>query len=150
LFAPGIAKNATHALAALKKAARHKKSYYVEADLPGLGKNFLTRKNLSAAIAAYGNYLQLFGLLEMLLEPASAKKAPGSASAKSTAASALLRGLSASVEASLDRDSARGGKIHPDYFTFHAENPTEDDVCRRLRQDVETLLGPLQNRLGGR
>jgi len=140
LFAPTLEAHVLKALAALKNAARRNKAFYLEREIPGLGRNFLSRKNLASGISAYENYLKFVQFRIVSLKSTLAPP-------KLSEATRLMHGLIASAETSLARDDMRGRKIFPDYTAFHGKLPENDAVCLRLKKDVESLLGPLRKRL---
>ncbi len=144
MFAPRIAISALRALEALRRAAAGPtKIFYLEPDLPGLGKNFLRRENLAAAIAAYENHARLASLQLLLRDDAPELTEQ---EIRSLDPAAWFDGLRRSVENSLAKDGKRGAEIFEDYSAFHGE-PARDPVCIRLGRDCERLLEPLRERL---
>ncbi len=133
------------------------REYYLEEQIPGMGKNFLRPKALEQALSAYSDYLCFFLLRAHADNPRSAWPGVWSPLVDAVAAeldsgpdirlylkSQLFRilDLGRAVTASLARDDKRGKKIFDDYADFHP-SPETDGAVLRLGEDLADLSSRL-------
>ncbi|HKP97066.1 MAG TPA: DUF4954 family protein [Fibrobacteria bacterium] len=152
IFTPALAHKVLKAHQSLR-AAPADLPYHLEADLPGLGKNFLRGPQRARSLAAYEDYLAFFLLRTYTDRPQEAwdpdLHALTAAIAKELSAGPdpkpylaaqrpRLAALKVSVRASLLRDDTRGRQIFDDYADFHTP-PEEDATVLRLDQDLLEL-----------
>jgi hypothetical protein len=146
-----------------RSATSHGTVLYTEAEVPGLGKNFLREDVRRQAIAAYTAALRRYAL-RVLLADAEGQTPPAEAMALAReladehlpgldreARLRLLVGIerenAAIVQASREADDRRGVRIIPDYAAAHAP-ATSDPVVRdawarvqRTEERIRALLG---------
>jgi hypothetical protein len=162
IFLPSLARMVLTAFKSLRGAPVGSQ-YYLEEQVPGLGKNFLRGKIRDRAINAYEDYLCFFlmrmhadrprdaweqGLPELVdaigLEIGIGKDP------KPFLAAQLHRlpKLKEHMLASLERDDKRGRQIFDDYGDFHSP-PEEDGAIARLEEDLQALKARLDVYLKG-
>lgn len=178
MFAPVMVRRVLKAIGALKAAPKGK-AYYVEQDIPGLGKNFLPGKKLAAAVAAYEDYL-VFYLLRTYADRGpeagrpenrgpenSGPDAKGAETKELVVATVAALGIEGDVKAylagqlhrlhgfkdtllhSVARDDKRGRQVFDDYADFH-DAPEDDSTIARIEKEVKALLGRLETVLKGK
>jgi hypothetical protein len=163
IFTAGLARKALKARQSLR-AAPPGKAYYLESEVPGLGKNFIRNAIRERAIAAYGDYLVFFLLRTYTDRPQSAWDPEWheltSAIAKELSVGADLKAwfadqrtripaLLETTLASLKRDDTRGRQVFDDYADFHP--PAEaDGAILRLGKDLAELEKRLETFLNAR
>ena len=152
IFAVGLARKVLKARQFLR-AAPADKPYYLESEIPGLGKNFLRNKIRDRALAAYEDYLVFFLMRTYTDRPQSAwnpewheltaaiareLSAGSDMKAWLDAQRARIPALHETLLASLLRDDKRGRQVFDDYADFHA--PAEEDgAMARLETDLAEL-----------
>ena len=152
LFTPSLAAKVLRARQALDQV-RGDKPFYLDSDLPGLGKNFLRQEGLAKARAAYDGYLAVY-LFRTFAHQLPAAFSPetrdlveaigpmvgADADWKGFLASkrGRLSALERSLPASLARDDRRGRHIFPDYDDFLAP-PEQDATLLRFHRDALDL-----------
>lgn len=142
---------------------RHLKEAYLEADLPGLGRNFLRETVRREAIAIYDRALLRYCLRLLLGEAEGGLSLPGSAEIAHELADELLPGSDLParlrklvdieeenarlVEASKARDDERGARIIPGYADAHLP-ADRDPVVRSAWERVERTRARVAKILG--
>jgi hypothetical protein len=152
IFLPSMAKMVLKAFLCLR-AAPPDMPYYLEENLPGIGKNFLRGKILERAIGAYEDYLIFFlmrifadharsnwpqDLIPLINTIAKAVHMPGDGKAFLAEQKPRLAAFKASILDSLGRDDRRGRQIFDDYGDFHT-SPEADGTIARLSEDLAAL-----------
>lgn len=153
------------------------RAYYTDADIAGLGKNYLSEPSRIAAIAAYGRHIRLYGL-RTLLEWAEASlvaeeclteerwrlgdtspehelavevldsEAPGVALAEALALLAVEESaLAAEALQSKERDDYRGAVTIPDFGSAHTA-AAHDPVILALQGHAESVARRIGQVLG--
>ena len=152
IFLPRMAELVLRAYRVLRLAAPDL-AYYLEEQIPGLGKNFLRGKTRDRAIAAYEDYLTFF-LFRMYADKPRNTWSPALIDIIDSIEKEL--GVSGNITSilgkhkerlplfknhiltSLDRDDKRGRQIFDDYVDFHSP-PQEDFAISRLGEDLIDL-----------
>jgi hypothetical protein len=157
LFAPALARKVLRARQSLQ-AAPADRPFYLEDQVPGLGKNFLRGKGRDKAVSAYEDYLVFFLFrihADRPLESHSGemREMAGTIARELGADRDLKAFLSAhrdripafreNILATLARDDRRGRQIFDDYGDFHAP-PEEDAALARLSKDLAALSERLE------
>ena len=152
IFTAGLARKVLKARQSLR-AAPADKPYYLESEIPGLGKNFVRNKIRDRALAAYEDYLIFFLMRTFTDRPQSAWVPEWheltAAIAKELSAGTDLKAyleshrpriaaLHGAILDSLKRDDKRGRQVFDDYADFHSP-PEEDAAMARLDKDLAEL-----------
>ncbi len=155
IFSTAIARKALKAHQSLRASAPDRQ-YYLEDQVPGLGKNFMRGKLRDRALGAYEDYLTFFLLRTFADRPREAwdpelvdlvaavgkELSVGSHGSEMKTWTAAQRpripALKATILASLARDDKRGKQIFDDYGDFHSP-PEEDGAMDKLERDLQEL-----------
>ncbi len=166
VFRPEIVSMMLRARAELQ-AVERVKVFYTDADIAGIGKNYLSDTSRTKAIAAYSQHIVLYGLRALLARaealltaatvPADLLMAPTEDLAWEFARGLLRaeapeletgpalerlateqRRLAAESRLSKERDDHRGSLTIPGFLDAHAP-ASEDAVIRRLMQETDEL-----------
>ena len=158
MFASPLARKVLKARQSLR-AAPTDRAYYLEDQIPGLGKNFLRAKLRDRALAAYEDYLVFFLMRTYTDRPqeawdpelhalvaAIAKELTAGPDAKAYLAAQRPRtaALKETILNSLLRDDKRGRQVFDDYADFHSP-PEEDSAMSRLDRDLIELNNRLDD-----
>jgi hypothetical protein len=156
IFAASLARKCLKALQSLR-AAPPDRPYYLDSEVPGLGKNFVRSKIRERAITAYEDYLVFFLMRTFADRPQSswppdwheltsaiARELSAGADVKAylSAQRPRIAALKDILLASLMRDDKRGRQVFDDYADFHSP-PEEDGALARLEKDLAELDGKL-------
>ncbi len=125
------------------------KALYLEADIPGLGKNFLTENGRKLALEAYEDFL-IFALMHISIRESDKswlekiQQALGVTQLNEFLAQQKnrLNQLLDKVLLSLQREDKRGKGIFEDYAEF-AIKPSEDSTFQRMKKDMQALRDAL-------
>jgi carbonic anhydrase/acetyltransferase-like protein (isoleucine patch superfamily) len=151
VFRPEIVEHMIRAKGSLVGVQNRK--FYIERDLPGLGKNVMTEASRLAGIEAYSFSIEYYALMGLWLESSGQsdpyaehrrqlRKAEGWEK-RGTAANIgrladMAEEISRRVEASKAKDDQRGKRISPDYDFVHVL-AKDDPVVRAACKKAETI-----------
>lgn len=139
------------ALAIGRRALVDERSFYLDEQLPGLGKNFVRRAALARGVEAYARVLERYALRILLGEAEGHELLPGSGELAHSIIDELLPGVDQAtrlselaaieranaeiVEASKATDDERGARIIPGYAAAH-QRAVDDPVVAHAWQRV--------------
>jgi hypothetical protein len=140
LFRPEIMDMVEDALTRLERV-EVKKDHYLQEDIPGLGRNYLSERTRLRAIETYRFFLELTDLRSRWTEMRN-----DFPTADAHRLLEMLPRLQAMAEKSRGRDYERGCTIIDDYAQTH-DHPDHDPFLLKLRQDLATEALGLQELL---
>jgi hypothetical protein len=129
LFRPEIMALVEDAVARLERVDSVKE-HYLEEDIPGLGRNYLSEPSRQRAIKNYRFFLELVQLRDEWAETRN-----DFPRAQARRLLDLLPKLMAMAEKSRGRDFARGCTIIDDYAQTH-DHPDQDPYLSKMRRDI--------------